>query len=53
MKVIWLDDEREPYNFLYEDCGYKEEDITICKNYSQFVKAISKNGLPEMICFDQ
>ena len=52
MKVIWLDDEREPYNFLYEDYGYKEEDITVCKNYSQFVKAISKNGLPEMICFD-
>ena len=52
MKVIWLDDYREPYHFLYEDYGYKEEDITICKNYSQFVKAISKNGLPEMICFD-
>ena len=40
MKVIWLDDEREPYNFLYEDLEYKKEDITICKNYSQFVKTI-------------
>ena len=52
MKVIWLDDEREPYNFLYEDLGYKEKDITICKNYSQFVKTIEQEGLPEFICFD-
>lgn len=52
MKVIWLDDEREPYQFLYEDCEYKEEDITICKNYSQFVKTIEQEGLPELICFD-
>ena len=52
MKVIWLDDEREPYNFLYEDLEYKEKDITICKNYSQFVKTIEQEGLPEFICFD-
>ena len=52
MKVIWLDDEREPYQFLYEDLEYKEKDITICKNYSQFVKTIEQEGLPEFICFD-
>lgn len=50
-KVIWLDDIREPISLL-EDGTYKESDIRICRNYSQFVETIQKDGLPEIICFD-
>ena len=50
-KIIWLDDTREPISLL-EDGFYKESDIRICRNYSQFVEAIQKDGLPEIICFD-
>jgi hypothetical protein len=50
-KVIWIDDFREPYNFLYDE-GYKAKEIKVCKNYSQFVEAIEKEGLPELICYD-
>ncbi len=50
-KIIWLDDIREPISLL-EDGTYKESDIRICRNYSQFVEAIQKDGLPEIICFD-
>lgn len=50
-KIIWLDDIREPTTLL-EDGTYKKSDIRICRNYSQFVEAIQKDGLPEIICFD-
>ena len=50
-KIIWLDDIREPISLL-EDGTYKESDIRICRNYLQFVEAIQKDGLPEIICFD-
>ena len=50
-KIIWLDDIREP-TVLLKDGTYKESDIRICRNYSQFVEAIQKDGLPEIICFD-
>ena len=52
MKVIWLDDYREPQQFLYTCLDYKPEDIVICKNYEDFVDKIEKDGLPEMVCFD-
>ena len=51
MKVIWLDDFREPAHFLYEDMNCKKEDITICKNYDEFVTAVQKE-YPDWICFD-
>lgn len=49
-KIIWLDDIREPTNLL--ENGLQKSDIMICRNYFQFVEAIQKDGLPEMICFD-
>ena len=51
MKVIWLDDFREPAHFLYEDFGCKKEDIVVCKNYDEFVNAVT-NEYPDWVCYD-
>lgn len=50
IKVIWLDDIREPQDFLYK--SYTKDEIVVCKNYTQFINLINRNGLPELICFD-
>lgn len=52
MKLLWLDDERNPDSDFLEDIQCSIEDVTICKNYSEFVKSIQLNGLPDWISFD-
>lgn len=52
MKVIWLDDFREPAQFIYNGLGNcKKNDVTICKNYDEFVAAVQKE-YPDWVCFD-
>ena len=53
-KLLWLDDIRNPHkndwlNFspIGRDC-----DVIWVKTFTQFVDWISKNGLPDAICFD-
>ena len=46
-KLLWLDDFRNPLDFVHG-----EYDITWVKNYDEFCKWITENGLPYTICFD-
>lgn len=46
-KLLWLDDFRNPAEYIVGDY-----DIVWVKNYEDFCKYISENGLPDIICFD-
>ena len=56
-RLIWLDDLRDPfqedwlatYNPLPQVDSYSVEWV---KDYDEFIKYISTNGLPDGICFD-
>ena len=55
-KLLWLDDIRCPfYGTWVDDYSPINTDNIIVewvKSYSEFVNWISKNGLPDAICFD-
>lgn len=46
-KLLWLDDFRNPADYVVGDY-----EISWAKNYDDFCKFISENGLPDIICFD-
>ncbi len=46
-KLLWLDDFRNPIDFIVGNY-----DISWVRNYEEFCKFISNNGLPDIICFD-
>ena len=54
-RLIWLDDERNPFNdkwvSLYSPIGTNCEIIWL-KSFYEFKEEIDKNGLPDAICFD-
>ena len=58
MKRLFLDDERIPIKcaeYMYTrgvDCRIYHEEWVIVKNYKDFVKWITENGLPDVISFD-
>jgi len=52
-KLIWLDDQRNPYSNWIECSPIgKCVDIIWCKSYTEFIRWITDNGLPDAICFD-
>ena len=59
MKVLWLDDYRDPFEnnneWLRLFCPFRLEEIetiTWAKSYDDFVRYITADGLPDLICFD-
>jgi|TARA_R110000868_G_scaffold271243_1_gene530675 hypothetical protein len=50
MYNLFLDDIRNPWNVAY--MTLPKVDWIIVRNYDEFVKEISTNGLPEIISFD-
>lgn len=57
MKLLWLDDTRNPFlaDWLLRYAPEWDEDrdnVTWVKTYEEFIAWIQKWGLPEMICFD-
>jgi len=58
--LLWLDDIRNPFigDWLLQyspDYYYREhfaQQVVWVKNYKDFCKWITENGLPEIICFD-
>ena len=60
MKKLFLDDYRAPidcFTYMYKHIGnanhiYLDKDWFIVKNYLEFCKWISTNGLPDIISFD-
>lgn len=62
--VLWLDDYRDPnakcvnsgffYTWIemYSPFGEEKVDVVWVKNYNEFVEYITKNNLPDGICFD-
>ncbi len=53
-KLIWLDDVRDPFKngWLVFSPIERPFDVIWLKSYRQFIKWITKNGLPDGICFD-
>jgi hypothetical protein len=51
---LFLDDFREPRDaFFYKGFPiYNEDDWTVVRNYSEFVKVIEELGIPEAVSFD-
>lgn len=53
MKRLFLDDYRQPIDcFVYTKDKIYYEDWVVVKNYPEFVKYISENGIPDIISFD-
>ena len=54
--LIWLDDMRNPADIRMDWLAYspigREVEVIWLKDYYQFKKWVSKNGLPDGICFD-
>jgi hypothetical protein len=54
-KLLWLDDYRNPFNepdWLVFSPIPRPYEVHWVKSYDEFVKWITKNGLPDGICFD-
>lgn len=55
-KLLWLDDVRNPLEndwLVFSPIPLEEiKDIIWVKSYNEFVNYITKNGLPDAICFD-
>lgn len=53
-KLIWLDDDRSPFlnNWLRYSPIEEPYEVFWLKSYDEFVEYISKNGIPDAICFD-
>ena len=52
MKILWLDDLRNPYIDLEGSVPKEKGVVEWVLNYEQFVQWIEKFGLPEIISFD-
>jgi hypothetical protein len=52
MKILWLDDLRNPYLDLEGRVPKEDGTIEWVLNYEQFVQWIEKFGLPDIISFD-
>lgn len=57
MKLLWLDDTRNPFEadwlvFSPIELSNPKEEVIWVKSYQEFIDWISKNGLPNGICFD-
>ena len=56
MKILlWLDDRRNPYDYNYLEQFSPlrgEYKVVWVRSYDEFTKWITKNGLPDGICFD-
>jgi hypothetical protein len=54
MKVLWLDDMRDPKDTFWFRFfpTYNIDEVVWVKNYVEFTSWITINGLPELICFD-
>lgn len=53
--VLWLDDIRNPYEDKWYNeylSGFEPCKITWVKTYIEFCNFISKNGIPDVMCFD-
>ena len=51
--LLWLDDERDPSDSRWiEYFPIRDPVVTWVKSYDEFVQWISRNGLPDAICFD-
>jgi hypothetical protein len=52
-KLLWLDDIRDPFVWSFQYApDYEQDEVSWVKNYTEFTEWITKNGLPDMICFD-
>lgn len=53
-KLLWLDDFRNPFigNWLTYSPIPEPFETTWVKSYNEFTEYITKNGLPDAICFD-
>lgn len=52
-KLLWLDDERNPYQDRWAECfPIKDAEIHWVKSYKEFITWIMTNGLPDAVCFD-
>lgn len=53
--LLWLDDCRDPFEnpdwLIFSPIG-KDINVVWVQSYTEFVDWISKNGLPDGICFD-
>ena len=52
MKILWLDDLRNPYINLEGKVPKEEGTVEWVLNYEQFTQWIEKFGLPDIISFD-
>jgi len=52
MKILWLDDLRNPYLDLEGRVPKEDGTVEWVLNYEQFVQWIEKFGLPDIISFD-
>jgi len=52
MKILWLDDLRNPFLNLEERVPKEEGIIEWVLNYQEFTEWITKFGLPDIISFD-
>lgn len=52
MYNLFLDDERIPTDVFWNGEVYRELNWDIVRNFSQFKDCIEKNGIPEVISFD-
>ena len=54
MKLLWLDDKRNPHEKDWLKFSPIEQpyEVIWVKNYNEFVRWITENGLPDGICFD-
>lgn len=52
--LLWLDDVRDPYehDWLIFSPILPPFDVFWARSYEDFVKFITRNGLPDAICFD-
>jgi hypothetical protein len=54
--LLWLDDMRNPFEgdwvYMYSPIGDTDIDIHWVKSYDEFTEWITKNGMPDGICFD-
>lgn len=55
-QLLWLDDIRDPHSSTWvmwrRPLIDNDYEITWVKNYDEFTSWITKNGLPDIICFD-
>ena len=51
-KLLWLDDERNPWHDIESRVPKGKYEIHWVKDYNEFTNWILKNGLPHLISFD-